>query len=114
MNADQTTRRQAMIGTIVAGSAAVASLPGIATGQDADAAEPAVDHDRESVLAAGMTDQEADCWAAVARAGGAFFALPELHPADAQEVATAIHIIQNKLLSRPTYRKYLAEAKSRR
>jgi hypothetical protein len=31
---------------------------------------------------------------------------------DTQEVATAIHVIQNKLLSRPAYRKYLQIAKS--
>ena len=32
---------------------------------------------------------------------------------DKQEIATAIHVIQNKLLSRPTYRKY-ALARHRR
>ena len=38
--------------------------------------------------------------------------LPELHPTDRPEVATAIHVLQNKLLARPTYRKYLEEAKA--
>ena len=43
-----------------------------------------------------------------------FFNLPELHPMDRQEVASAIHILQNKLLSRPTYRKYIEAAKQGR
>lgn len=68
--------------------------------------------DREFVIAAGMTEAEADCWAAIAKAAGLFFQLPQLHPMDEQEVASAIHIIQNKLLSRPTYRKYLELAKA--
>ncbi|HVJ80535.1 MAG TPA: hypothetical protein VNC50_05650 [Planctomycetia bacterium] len=67
--------------------------------------------DRKRVIAAGMTEAEADCWAAIADAAGKFFALPELHPMDRGEVASAIHIVQNKLLSRPTYRKYLEIAK---
>jgi hypothetical protein len=67
--------------------------------------------DRDFVMAAGMTAEEAACWAVTAEAAGKFFALPELHPMDRQEVASAIHIIQNKLLSRPTYRKYLETAK---
>jgi hypothetical protein len=58
-----------------------------------------------------MTEAEADCWELAAKLAGAFFALPKLHPMDNQEVATAIHVIQNKLLSRPTYRKYLELAK---
>lgn len=70
--------------------------------------------DRDFVIAAGMTEAEADCWAVVAKAAGAFFALPKLHPMDEQEVATAIHVIQNKLLARPTYRKYLELAKAAR
>ncbi len=67
--------------------------------------------DRQAVLAAGMTEAEADCWAATADAAGKFFALPELHPMDRQEVATAIHVLQNKLLGRPVYRVYRETAK---
>jgi hypothetical protein len=58
-----------------------------------------------------MTDAEADCWVTVARAAGQFFELPKLHPMDDHEVAHAIHVIQHKLLSRPTYRKYKELAK---
>jgi hypothetical protein len=47
----------------------------------------------------------------VAPAAGKFFALPKLHPMGAQEVASAIHVIQYKLHSRPTYRRYLDMAK---
>ena len=67
--------------------------------------------DRECVLAAGMTEAEADCWATAAKLAGLFFALPEQHPSDNAEVAQAVHVLQNKLLSRPTYRTYLELAK---
>lgn len=69
--------------------------------------------DRDCVVGAGMTAEEADGWAVVADAAGKFFALPQQHPMDKQEVASAIHIIQNKLLSRPTCRRYLELAKER-
>ncbi|MFO0846031.1 MAG: hypothetical protein U0797_27220 [Gemmataceae bacterium] len=68
--------------------------------------------DRDFVLEAGLTPAEADCWALAAKLAGGFFDLPKMHPMDAQEVAMAIHVIQNKLLSRPTYRKYLENAKA--
>jgi len=73
--------------------------------------EEALTQDQEFVVAAGMTRDEADCWKKIAEAAGAFFKLPELHAMDSQEVASAIHIVQNKLLARPTYRKYLELAK---
>ena len=62
--------------------------------------------DRKSVLAAGLTETEADCWELAAELAGKLFELPQLHPMDKQEVATAVHVIQYRLLSRPTYRKY--------
>ncbi len=96
--------------TILQGAAAAmvtSALPDEANAQPAT--KPV---DRDFVIAAGMTDAEAACWEITAKAAGAFFALPELHPMDRQEVASAIHIIQNKLLSRPTYRKYLENAKA--
>jgi len=68
--------------------------------------------DRKRVIACGMTEAEADCWEAIAKAAGKFFDLPKLHPMDDQEIAQAIHIVQNKLLGRPTYRKYLEMAKA--
>lgn len=70
--------------------------------------------DRDFVMEAGMTADEAECWELIAKAAGKFFELPQLHPMDKQEVASAIHIVQNKLLSRPTYRKYLETAKAAR
>ncbi|MCR9202024.1 MAG: hypothetical protein NXI04_25560 [Planctomycetaceae bacterium] len=73
--------------------------------------EPTLTKDQEFVIAAGMTKDEADCWKLIAEAAGAFFKLPELHAMDSQEVASAIHIVQNKLLARPTCRKYLELAK---
>jgi len=78
--------------------------------------EQSTQADRKRVIACGMTEAEADCWEAIAKAAGKFFDLPKLHPMDDHEVAQAIHVVQNKLLGRPTYRKYLeiarAEAKA--
>lgn len=74
--------------------------------------EDDVKTDKECIMEAGLTEAEADCWAKTAEAAGAFFQLPTLHPEDAKEVAVAIHVIQNKLLGRPTYRKYLEIAKA--
>ena len=107
---DDLTRRQAVsaaLGAVAAGAApAAADDPAKPTpGSNAEA-------DRKRVLACGMTEAEADCWALIARAAGKFFDLPKLHPTDDQEVAQAVHVIQNKLLARPTYRKYLELAKA--
>ena len=99
---DELTRRNAFQ---LAAAAALGAAPAAA------AADP-LKADRERVVAAGMTEAEADCWEAVARAAGKFFELPKLHPMDAAEVATAVHVIQHKLLARPTYRKYLELAKA--
>ena len=76
--------------------------------------DPPKKTDRDFVIAAGMTDAEADCWGLIAKAAGAFFALPVLHPTDAAEVAQAVHVIQHKLLARPTYRKYLELANAKK
>jgi hypothetical protein len=94
---DELTRRDAIL---------VAALGGAA------AEEAQKKTDRDFVIEAGMTAAEADCWELAARLAGKFFDLPKMHPMDAQEVAMAIHVIQNKLLSRPTYRKYLENAKA--
>lgn len=104
---DELTRRQALT--------AVAGLATSAAGADDDPKpkkESNAEADRKRVLAVGMTEAEADCWALTARAAGAFFQLPKLHPMDDQEVAQAVHVIQNKLLARPTYRKYIELAKA--
>ena len=99
-------------------SAITAALLTVAATSDANDANAASDEsltkDQEFVVAAGMTRDEAECWKKLAEAAGAFFKLPELHPMDKQEVASAIHIVQNKLLGRPTYRKYLELAKKSR
>lgn len=102
---DDMTRRQILKSITVAGAAT--SLPAEAVGQiSVERSEEEKKLDRQCVIACGMTEAEADCWEAVGEAAGRFFRLPKLHPMDEEEVAQAIHIIQNKLLSRPTYRKY--------
>lgn len=115
--------RRSAIATALA-SGAVLSLGELAgrhrpTGGQESTPQVAVDEDpqdldRQAVMAAGFTDDEAECWKLVAEAAGKFFELPELHPLDKAEVVTAVHVIQNKLLSRPTYRTYIAEAKKLR
>ncbi len=98
-------RREAILSALTAGVAAVGLTEAANQRQEA---EYDSEKDRKNVLSAGFTEKEADCWEHAARCAGAFFELPEMHPMDQQEVATAIHVIQNKLLSRPTYRKYRA------
>lgn len=76
-----------------------------------DEPAPAIETDRDFVIAAGMTTDEAGCWELIAKAAGKVFKLTKRRPKDAQEVASAIHLVQDKLLARPTYRKYLEIAK---
>jgi hypothetical protein len=110
---DEMTRREALKSIAVAGAAAdLLAAPGAQI--DVKRSDEEKKLDRQRVLACGMTEAEADCWEAVAEAAGAFFRLPKLHPTDADEVAQAVHVIQNKLLSRPTYRKYVELAKSQK
>jgi hypothetical protein len=68
--------------------------------------------DRELVIAVGLTVQEAECWELSAALYKKFSELPVLHPMDNDEVARAIHVIQNKLLGRPAYRQYLQLARN--
>lgn len=112
MNSDR--RTVVKTGAVLA-SALLASAPLQAgdapQGEKEDAANHPPSADRKAIMAAGLNAEEADCWAAIAKAAGAFFELEELHPMDKAEVANAVHIIQNKLLSRPTYRTYIATHK---
>jgi len=103
---EEVTRREILHQTAAAGLLAT-----IGRGQADDPPPKQAMTDRQIVISCGMTEEEANCWELTAKAAGKFFELPKLHPMDAQEVATAIHVIQNKVLSRPTYRKYLETAK---
>lgn len=102
---NQINRRTALAGAFMSAGASVA------ISQEKPQSEERT-QDERYVMEAGMTPAEARAWRLIAEAAGAFFALPELHPMDKQEVASAIHIVQNKLLGRPTYRKYLELAKA--
>lgn len=68
--------------------------------------------DRQIVMEVGLTPEEAECWELAAALAGRFFALPKLHEVDTHEVTHAIHVVQNKLMSRPAYRKYLELARA--
>lgn len=110
---EELTRRELLKSMAVAG--ATASLPAGPGAQLAvERSDEEMKQDRQRVIASGMTEAEADCWEMVAEAAGKFFRLPKLHPMDEEEVAQAIHIIQYKLLSRPTYRKYLELARGQK
>ena len=103
-------RRAVVKSAVVGGAAAI--LPGSMIG-NVDAFVPDdIKTDKQCIMEAGLTEAEADCWEKTAAAAGAFFQLPQLHPEDQKEVAVAIHVIQTKLLGRPTYRKYLEVAKA--
>lgn len=64
-------------------------------------------NERERALAVGLTEQEAECWELAGTLAGQLYRLPVLHETDWHDLVHAIHIIQNKLLARPAYRKYL-------
>lgn len=108
-DAFRTTAQSGMI--LAAIQPPAANPPGDPAAPREAAGKPS-DRDRQAVIAAGMTEAEADCWALAAELAGKFFALPELHPMDKQEIATAIHVVQHRLLSRPTYRRYLESHKA--
>jgi hypothetical protein len=109
---DELTRRNAL--HLAAGLGLAAAFGGAPAEAADDMTKEQEKADRERVLACGLTADEADCWEWTAKAAGKFFDLPKLHPMDAQEVASAIHIIQHKLLSRPVYRRYLELAKAQK
>jgi hypothetical protein len=64
-------------------------------------------NERGRALAVGLTGQEAECWELTGTLAGRLYHLPTLHETDWHDLAHAIHIIQNKLMARPAYRKYL-------
>lgn len=105
---DDWTRRSLLTRASIATT--LAAVPAVARDESSEAADAV--RDKGFVIAAGMTEAEAECWLSAAECAGKFFALPEMHPMDKAEIASAIHVIQNKLLSRPTYRKYLESAKA--
>ena len=107
-------RRQVLRNAAALGLFGTLTPHAVAGADDSIDSDDSQKNDRDFVMAAGLTAEEADCWKAAAEAAGLFFALPKLHPMDRQEVATAIHVLQNKLLSRPTYREYLKHAKAAR
>lgn len=111
----QTTRRQALT---LAGAATLMPIAGRtqACAEERVSSNPGAQtwaEERAKVMALGFTEAEADCWELINRAAAGFFELPELHPSDASEVAEAIHIVQNKLMGRPTYRRYIEPAATR-
>ena len=107
-------RRTAMTTAVAAGTtfAGINAVSAKTQQRSDEEKQDGLTDDQKYVMEAGMTEEESECWKKIAEAAGAFFALPELHPMDKQEVATAVHVIQNKLLGRPTYRKYLKLAKA--
>jgi hypothetical protein len=111
---DNLNRREAVGLFAMAGSLAF-GLPAVVRVDDKPMAEFDEQAERKRIIAAGLTEAEADCWVLIAKSAGKFFELPKLHPMDDHEVAHAIHVVQHKLLSRPAYRRYkeLAQAEKK-
>ncbi len=101
---DELTRRQMLKATSVAGVL-------LGTGASALARKKALVQERfllerDFVMEAGMTEAEADCWDDASAFAGAYL---RLTPMDSDhEHIHAIHVLQEKLMVRPTYRRYLA------
>ena len=106
---DEISRRQAVGVAAAAGALAVAIATEAPAAEAADEKPRAIDEraERQRALACGLTEAEADCWVLVGKAASKFFELPKLHPTDDHETMHALHALQNKLLSRPAYRRYL-------
>ena len=102
---DELNRRDVLQRTAGLGLIAALVLDGEAAAADQERDEERK-LDRACVLASGMTEAEADCWELAGELAGKLLHLPELHPMDRQEMSQVIHVIQYRLLSRPTYRKY--------
>lgn len=117
---DSSSDRRTLVKSAAALAGAFVATPLLAQQQNTKTSKATEDSkskpspDRKAIMTAGLNDKEADCWELAAKTAAAFFALEEQHPTDRSEVATAIHVIQNKLLSRPTYRSYLAAHKAMR
>lgn len=58
----------------------------------------------------GMTPGEFDAWNALGKAAGLIMKLPVMHPQQRLEDSAAIHVLQERLLARPTYRAYLRDS----
>lgn len=110
---DDMTRRVALKLAATAGVVAAAEqLSSVAAAVDKDKDQSKPDApERERVMAAGMTEDEAHVWELTAELANKFAKLPKLHVMDEHEVVHAIHILQYRLLSRPTYRRYLEISK---
>ena len=106
---DKVTRRRAL--AIAASATSVGVLP-VRAARAKDAVVGTCGDDgrwaaeRARVMELGFTEDEALCWEYISCAPGKFFELPVLH-----EIAEAVHVFQNKLLSRPTYRRYVELAR---
>jgi hypothetical protein len=106
------TRRTALKLAATAGIVAAAGPVGNATADEKGTVPSGPDPmDRERIMAAGMTAEEADAWELTAKLVGKLFQLPKLHVMDDHELTHAIHVLQYRLLSRPTYRRYLELSK---
>ena len=110
---DEITRRDVLGATAIVGAASLAAMvPASASAEEKPNVESNEKLDRQHVLACGLTEAEADCWVLLGRTAAKFFELPKLHVMDDHEIAHAIHILQYRLLSRPTYRKYTEKPKA--
>lgn len=117
---DEITRRNMLRTAAAAGVTTTVAAPSVASADELEqraAGSPGSCEwteeelqDRQRVLNAGFTEDEADAWLLVARAGAKLFSLPELHPSDKPDIVQAIHVLQNKLMLRPAYKKYRDQA----
>lgn len=120
---DELTRRTVLGTSALAGAVAVIGVPQSPAAPVSDgkpSPEPRQDPearpslppdpmaDRKRVLACGFTEAEADCWIAVNAACEKCFNLPKLHVMDDHELAHAFHVLQYRLMMRPTFRQYQA------
>ncbi len=107
--------RREVLGVAVGGAVLGAAIarPVLAHTQEEVPEQVDPEQQARAVIASGLTREEAACWNLCSDLAASYFALEPVHRFEAQrepdrhEVVHAVHVIQNKLLARPTYRKYL-------
>lgn len=82
----------------------------VARANNTEASDPEITSDSSytDFRNAGLDPAEASALLLTEQLANVIMSLPELHESDKEEYATAIHSIQYRLFSRPTYRKYLS------
>lgn len=105
---EECSRRDVMKTATTAGlaSAAVALLATEEVAANAQFPNDELARERAIIQRCGLTAQEANSWVLIARLASDMLKIPGFTQEDHQQITQAIQLLQNKLLSQPTKRRY--------